>query len=1046
MTQKELLDAFKQDRREQVDIRIGQIPLSPTIGRMGNYNVVQRGVSKTNSATQLASLLAQAPQIAAQFKNIQEKAGTEAANALTEDEIIKRVEEGDFEANGFLKDWGKQRAFSRQIYNQYFDLEMKPKLDALDAKFADLSPRELDQMLSVDGKVSAMTDDDLQDYLESAYRDAVDVENQGLKLDDHQKVLHNAFLKRIPILSSKTLSAVRAKQKQFIDDSIKRNTSDEFSQSIDLIPFDIDADKLNTVHLIQQVVDEQYKEFDFDPAKETQVVNPDLEKASTASGIPKTERPTNAPVIETKLSSIKGDISVYSPTKGGDKMEGGYPSSVAGPDGKFLVRTVSDYVKGNSDYITIAGNPEYYGRSYIIPSMPYEDPATGKRKELINVRAVVHDTGGAFKTVPEGRFDIPLGKDLNNKQMASYHGLLNEFGVEFVREINKDGDPIEFTLGEPGEIGPKGKRGKQKRRSKRKPLTVEQHRELNSNKYQKYIKDNSAILAERLRSRITTAQQEGGSLSDRQIEDATIRSFANVIDYMISSGDDQMAIADKFLQDAQNGDISIGQGDAKKPLNKTPAGQRLISLMNASLFTKEQQLAKEEETERTGTKTAERLQKEIAGLSLMAEEVSRPELKDKIAETRSQLMELRSKGSIDEKYMRDLLTSLEIQEKLINENVRKSHTYMEPNFEGNVSNRYKITNVLDSYANSEQFVNSVQELGKDFDIFTKIQQDDFGKETKKLDEILANAPETAASDARDALFDFLHDKYNQLGITSFEKIPDVSREEILTKYKEFYDASVKAIIESRGDALKKRAESAMGVQQTEDVEEQEIPSGFTPEEWENQKDKAYSQTEAGLKDLLSVSGKLRKENIFEYRKTYLDALAFTFTNEEAREMMKKNNSPSAISTALEDGSRKYYERFDITELDSPNPSEKTKNAKAWEQSAKVFGIPMSVHKNGGVMTGSKRFFVPYSKDIIANYSLSVNSNNRLGTEEYAKTGVYNIQATKKAAKGDTADLKLIYDTYFKGPSIKKKVPFKTFLQYRLDLGRLQGWIETPKDK
>ena len=91
MTQKELLDAFKQDRREQVDIRIGQIPLSPTIGRMGNYNVVQRGVSKTNSATQLASLLAQAPQIAAQVKNIQEKAGTEAANALTEDEIIKAL-------------------------------------------------------------------------------------------------------------------------------------------------------------------------------------------------------------------------------------------------------------------------------------------------------------------------------------------------------------------------------------------------------------------------------------------------------------------------------------------------------------------------------------------------------------------------------------------------------------------------------------------------------------------------------------------------------------------------------------------------------------------------------------------------------------------------------------------------------------------------------------------------------------------------------------------------------------------------------------------
>ena len=61
--------------RTQVDPSIGQVPLSPTLGRYGNYNVVTQPTTRNNSAKQLSRALASVPQLVWQFKNIQEEAG-----------------------------------------------------------------------------------------------------------------------------------------------------------------------------------------------------------------------------------------------------------------------------------------------------------------------------------------------------------------------------------------------------------------------------------------------------------------------------------------------------------------------------------------------------------------------------------------------------------------------------------------------------------------------------------------------------------------------------------------------------------------------------------------------------------------------------------------------------------------------------------------------------------------------------------------------------------------------------------------------------------
>lgn len=117
--------------------------------------------------------------------------------------------------------------------------------------------------------------------------------------------------------------------------------------------------------------------------------------------------------------------TTYSPQRGGDPMEGGYASSRPGPDGQAVVRTLEDFRTGQAPYVTIAGNPALYGREYTIPEVSYQ--AGGQRHVLRDVPVVVHDTGGAFRNAPEGRFDVPVGRDLGPAD--TNQGLS---GVQFV--------------------------------------------------------------------------------------------------------------------------------------------------------------------------------------------------------------------------------------------------------------------------------------------------------------------------------------------------------------------------------------------------------------------------------------------------------------------------------------------------------------------------------------------------------------------------------------------------------------------------------------
>lgn len=142
-----------------------------------------------------------------------------------------------------------------------------------------------------------------------------------------------------------------------------------------------------------------------------------------------------------RSGGVKVDLTAYSPRAGGDKMEGGYEAARPGPDGKAEVRTLADFAAGRSKYVTLAGNPRDYGKTYVIPEITFVD-ASGNRQTLKNVEGVVHDTGSAFKDAPEGRFDIPIDKDATDRQMAASHTMWKKSGVQFVEKGEDEPTPM----------------------------------------------------------------------------------------------------------------------------------------------------------------------------------------------------------------------------------------------------------------------------------------------------------------------------------------------------------------------------------------------------------------------------------------------------------------------------------------------------------------------------------------------------------------------------------------------------------------------------
>lgn len=160
MTQQDALlsSLLKSEQRRPVDVNLGQVPITPTIGRMGNYSVVTRETPRDNSALELSRALSQLPQLLGQAKNISVAAGLKQAQEMDLEEIEKRWNNGDTEAEGFMTWLGGNKAFQEAAYQRLFDASIKPRLQKVSSEIDGMTNGELLQFDS---------DESIKEYAQS---------------------------------------------------------------------------------------------------------------------------------------------------------------------------------------------------------------------------------------------------------------------------------------------------------------------------------------------------------------------------------------------------------------------------------------------------------------------------------------------------------------------------------------------------------------------------------------------------------------------------------------------------------------------------------------------------------------------------------------------------------------------------------------------------------------------------------------------------------------------------------------------------------------
>jgi len=230
MKNQDLINALRNEGRQPVDLNLGQVPVSPTIGRMGNYNVVVPGYSNRNAATELSSALAQMPQLLGQARNIQETAGKQAANELTTEQVIERFKKGDLEAEGFITQFGKDKAFAEQVYQRWFDSTIKSSIINASSQIDNKSPEELLEM----GEGDVFTEN-ARNLLVSSITGGDPTLLDKIAANPHTARLHNKAMDGvIPEFTAKAAATAEARKQKFARDSALSNVGADILSGTDV--------------------------------------------------------------------------------------------------------------------------------------------------------------------------------------------------------------------------------------------------------------------------------------------------------------------------------------------------------------------------------------------------------------------------------------------------------------------------------------------------------------------------------------------------------------------------------------------------------------------------------------------------------------------------------------------------------------------------------------------------------------------------------------------------------------------------------------------
>jgi hypothetical protein len=686
--------------------------------------------------------------------------------------------------------------------------------------------------------------------------------------------------------------------------------------------------------------------------------------------------------------------------------------------------------------VTVAGNPEYYGQRYVVDSLTYQN-AKGEQHTLTNVPVMVHDTGGRFKTTPEGRFDIPADRDMGNKSMAVNQGLLE--GMRFIRDkASESGAKVK--------VKKTAKEATQQRSAdigfKQSTLTNGVINAMNDTYFRglEQMNRGSQVTQTQLRNSVEENYQEKLLDEIRQGNHAQVQAFV----------------------DAASGIDPDGKKMEPLKFQGEPVSPRMLTTLSRAIEAQEDKLNREGPKRTAKEKAALKTYRTLLNkISVESPDVSLEETNEKLAQAMLDFQKQGLKDGFSQDVVEDFLQdvgSIKTMLPVLEAGKNWDGVYESQAFIDDLDKQLDPGDNFMSRLQSAEELLRVAEVNTDLDLSPlKIEDDALAslspaKRTQwsNLTNMMTGTAATSAVGETSREMAGLFQEVGERDINANPLVPDqdedgnrILDEENKPKMIRARELYPRLLRKHMTDALIREVNDTTKLKAVID-EARRIkgPKVTAPEDPLERAAKAQVlEEEEGSDDFLNSKGlptRMTKGLIFDEKVSeYLDRFVKTAENPDSLALMEAQAGRTSVDSALSYVASKVTPAYlssvaeEMSKMHKPTKKQE-KRAQVLAQ-LKYTGIPLATHSKGLLVAFSKVIVAGPYHSRVEKATLDLNVNDLYSQPKTAKTHVYNYQAIRDTRDGNYGLLTELYNIHFKGK--EESYPKKTFFADQEALGK-----------
>jgi hypothetical protein len=674
-----------------------------------------------------------------------------------------------------------------------------------------------------------------------------------------------------------------------------------------------------------------------------------------------------------------------------------------------------------------------------VDSLTYQN-AKGEQHTLTNVPVMVHDTGGRFKTTPEGRFDIPADRDLGNKSMAVNHGLLE--GMQFIRDKASES----------------GAKVKVKKTAKE--ATQQRIADIG---FKQSTLDNGVIKAmNEAFFRGIEQMNRGSQVTKTQLRNSVEENFQERLLDEIRQGNHVQV---QSFVDAASGIDPDGKKMEPLQFQGEPVSPRMLTTLSRAIEAQEDKLNREgpERTakEKEALKTYRKLLNKI---SVESPDVSLEETNEKLAQAMLDFQKQGLKDGFSQDVVEDFLQdvgSIKTMLPVLEAGKNWDGVYMSQAFIDDLDRQLDPGNEIIARLSGAEELLRVAEVNTDLDLSPLKEDDDLAalSQTKRtqwsnLTNMMTGTAATSAvneaSSEMAKLFQEAGEGEGERDVKANPLVPDqdedgnpIEDEEGNPKMIRANELYRKLLRKHMTAALTREVLNTTNLKKAiDDARRIKGPKVTAAEDPLERAAKAQVlEEEEGSDDFLNSKGlptRMTKGLIFDEKVSeYLDRFVKTAENPDSLALMEAQAGRARVDSALSYVASKVTPAYlssvaeEMSKMHKPTKKQE-KRAQVLAQ-LKYTGIPLTTHSKGLLVAFSKAIVAGPYHSRVEKATLDLNVNDLYSQPKTAKTHVYNYQAIRDTRDSNYEKLTTLYNIHFKGK--EESYPIETFFADQEALGK-----------